>query len=110
LTVNERGRGKAYYLATRVKEQSFYSQLYGRIAEQTGVRRSWSGNLPVGVNVQVRTDGVSEFVFVMNFSGQTQRVSLDGPDYVDMESGQALSDAFELPVNGIRLLKRPHRA
>lgn len=106
LTVNELGQGKAYYLAARVSEPAFYEALYGKLVQNTGVRRALDADLPAGVTAQLRTDGQHEYVFVQNFSGRAARVELDGRSYTDVETGRAADSAIELPVNGIAILKR----
>jgi beta-galactosidase len=106
LTVNRFGRGKAYYLATRVKDQPFYDRLYAQLVREAGVRRVLDAGLPAGVTAQARTDGSRDYVFVMNFSGDAQQVRLDGRSYTDMESGQPVAGGLELPVNGVRILQR----
>lgn len=110
LTVNELGQGKAYYLAARVSEPAFYEALYGKLVQNTGVRRALDADLPAGVTAQLRTDGQHEYVFVQNFSGRAARVELDGRAYTDAESGTAVADPLELPVNGSAVLKRQAQA
>lgn len=111
LTVNRFGAGKAYYLAARVSDPAFYEALYGKLAEDAGVRRALDAALPAGVTAQLRTDGEHDYVFVQNFSGQAARVELDGRGYTDAESGEALpGPLLELPVHGIAILKRKAQA
>jgi beta-galactosidase len=58
--------------------------------------------------VQVRTDGETDYVFVMNFSGREQRILLDRHEYEDMIASSAAAAGSELlvPANGVRVLKR----
>jgi beta-galactosidase len=106
LTVNRLGRGNAYHLAGRVKEDSFYDAFYAGLVKEAGIRKAIETMLPPGVTAQVRTDGENDYVFVMNFSGKEQSVTLDGRDYTDMETGQTLETVLSLPVSGVRILKR----
>lgn len=87
LTVNRFGEGNAYHLATRVKETSFYVELYAAITSKAGITRAMDSELPAGVTAQLRTDGESDYVFVQNFSGSPQTVELDGAEYTDLETG-----------------------
>ncbi|GBF77083.1 beta-galactosidase [Paenibacillus sp. 598K] len=105
LTVNNLGQGKAYYIATRLGDD-FLLAFYRVVAAQAGVARVLDTELPAGVTAQLRTDGSSDFVFLMNFGNEATEVSLDGRSYVDLESGEAISAVVPLPVNGIRILKR----
>lgn len=106
LTVNRLGQGRAYYLATKAGEP-FYKDFYRAVAAAAGVSPALKAELPSGVTVQTRTDGAEEYIFIMNFSGQTQSIPLDGASYRDVESRQAVpSPVLELPVNGIKILAR----
>lgn len=109
LTVNNFGKGRAYHMATRLGADfllDFYSSLIG----ETGVYKALDSELPAGVTAQVRTDGESDYVFVMNFSGEAAELALDGRSYTDLESGEAGVTKLALPANGIRLLSRPAQA
>lgn len=106
LTVNRLGQGRAYHMATRLKDD-FLGEFYKQIIDIAGVERVMDTELPVGVTAQVRTDGVSDYVFVMNFSGREQRVKLDERQYANMETGEAVSGELTLPVHGVAVLKRP---
>jgi beta-galactosidase len=105
LTVNTFGKGKSYYLATRTKEP-FYEDFYGKMIDNLGIKKAVDSNLPAGVTAQVRTDGTHEYVFVLNFSGQTQQLQLDVETYTDMESGMLVNSNLELEVNGVRILRK----
>lgn len=105
LTINLLGQGKAYYMATRLKAD-FLHVFYEAVIGEAGVARTLDTVLPVGVTAQWRTDGESDYVFVMNFSGREQQVALDGREYTDLETGQPVGESLQLPVNGIAVLKR----
>jgi beta-galactosidase len=106
LTVNRFGEGNAYHLATRVKDTSFYVELYAAITSKAGITRAMDTELPAGVTAQLRTDGESDYVFVQNFSGSMQTVELDGAEYTDLETGLSAPALLNLAVNGIVMLKR----
>ncbi|MEK4880511.1 MULTISPECIES: beta-galactosidase [Paenibacillus] len=106
LTVNRFGEGNAYHLATRVKDASFYVELYAAITSKAGITRAMERELPAGVTAQLRTDGESDYVFVQNFSGSPQTVELDGAEYTDLETGLSAPALLNLAVNGLAMLKR----
>ncbi|WP_150267836.1 beta-galactosidase [Paenibacillus tepidiphilus] len=106
LTLNKLGAGKAYHLATRVKDPAFYVELYAAITSEAGISRVLDSALPAGVTVQRRTDGEHDYVFVQNFSGSDQTVQLDGREYTDLETNEAAPAELLLPVNGLAILKR----
>ncbi|MNV57407.1 Beta-galactosidase BglY [compost metagenome] len=103
--MNQKGKGRAYYMATRLKDD-FLKPFYGRLAEVAGLERVIDTKLPHGVTAQARTNGTDDFVFIQNYGGTPLRVELDGRSYTDMETGKAAGDAIELGTNGIRVLKR----
>jgi beta-galactosidase len=105
LTVHSFGQGKAYYLATRAKDP-FYEAFYAKVAAEAGLKRAIESELPSGVTAQVRTDGESEYVFLMNFSGKEQNIILDRRPYTDMESGEIAGSDVTLQLHGVRILKR----
>ncbi|WP_127534679.1 beta-galactosidase [Paenibacillus kobensis] len=110
LTVNELGAGRAFYLAARVMDDAFYQEMYEGITALAGVSPSIDTVLPHGVTLQTRTDGEFDYVFVLNFSGSPQQVRLDGAGYTDMEDGAIVAEpAIELPLHGVRILKRTAR-
>ncbi|MBD0378998.1 beta-galactosidase [Paenibacillus sp. WST5] len=105
LTVNKLGKGKAYYIAARIKEP-FYHDLYRTLIKEAGVTRVLDTNLPAGVTAQLRTDGIHDFVFLLNFTDQEQKVSLDEKDYADILNGESFSKSVELSNFGVRILRR----
>lgn len=106
LTVNHFGEGNAYHLATRVKDASFYVELYAAITAKAGITRALDSELPTGVTAQLRTDGESDYIFVQNYSGSPQAVKLDGVDYTDLCSGTTAPAVLNLAVNDLVMLKR----
>ncbi|WP_020620761.1 beta-galactosidase [Paenibacillus daejeonensis] len=105
LTRNCLGLGKAYYMATRLGDD-FLLAFYRAVSAQAGVARVIDTELPAGVTAQQRTNGSSEYIFLMNFSDKSAEVPLDGQTYVDLETGEAAGAVVPLPVNGIRVFKR----
>lgn len=85
LLVNEYGAGKAYYVCADA-EQDFYNDLYRRLATEAGVDGIWEEAVPEGVEVTLRKDGDTEYVFLQNFNRHPVSVRLPegtvlfGPD------------------------------
>jgi beta-galactosidase len=67
LTVNCFVKGKAYFIAART-EQDFLNTFYASLVKELRIPRALSGELPEGVTAQVRSDGVTNYIFVMNFT------------------------------------------
>ncbi|MCL2834342.1 MAG: beta-galactosidase [Treponema sp.] len=87
LTVNNYGKGKACHIAARTGRDfllDYYKDLTESLGIQTAVKK-----LPHGVTAQVRSDGKTDYVFVMNFT--------PGKQIVDTGStGQKVSGKWEL--------------
>lgn len=105
LTVNRFGAGRTYYIAARL-EDAFHAAFYGKLVKEAGVARALDAVLPEGVTAQVRSDGAHDYVFLLNFSGRTHEIVLDGRAYTDLETGHAVRDAVKLGAYGVRILKR----
>ncbi|MBU5594088.1 beta-galactosidase [Amphibacillus sp. MSJ-3] len=106
LTVNQFGKGKAYYMAARQK-LDFNRDFYSALAKELGLTRVIDQDLPEGVTVQLRSNATTDFVFVMNFSNEQQEVRLDQADYQDALADQKISDRLLLNPYGIKVLRRP---
>ncbi|CAM3635118.1 beta-galactosidase [Cohnella lubricantis] len=106
LTRNSLGDGRAYYLAARVSDDAFYRLFYGKLVQEAGVRRAIGSTLPDGVTAQLRSDGDTDYVFLLNFSGREAQVEMDMGGYEDAETGAAAAERVELPANGALILRR----
>lgn len=67
LTVNNYGKGKAYYIAFR-DSGDFTDVVTGRLLTECGVTSDFDGELPYGLTAHSRTDGENLYVFLQNFS------------------------------------------
>lgn len=101
ITMNSWGKGLAVYVGTH-PEQEFVDALIEMLAEKSGV--AIGPKLPKDVEVAVRRSPERELIFVMNYSGEPQKVTLPeggrsviGPD----ESGE-----IELEPYGVRVIER----
>lgn len=105
LTVNQLGKGKAYYIASR-NESAFTNDLLAGIVKQEGIKRVLDSELPHGVTAQLRTDGISDFVFVSNFSANDVAVELDGRSYSELLTGEHAGASIDLAAYSCLILKR----
>ncbi|MEW9701525.1 beta-galactosidase [Paenibacillus sp. SI8] len=107
VTVHQFGKGKAYYIAART-EASFNRAFYKQVMLEAGVEGALRNELPPEVTCQLRTDGVNDYVFVLNFSSKEQAIALDERSYTDLlsESESGLTSSLILAPFGVRVLKR----
>ncbi|MDQ0206908.1 beta-galactosidase [Alkalicoccobacillus murimartini] len=106
VTVNKAGAGKAYYIASS-NEQSFYDDFYQGQVEELGLTRVLQTTIPEGVSVQMRTDGETDYVFVMNFSEETKQLDLsDGSSYTNVLTDETQTGAVTLDPYKYLILSR----
>ncbi|WP_112289865.1 beta-galactosidase [Rahnella sp. AN3-3W3] len=104
VTVNLFGKGQAYYLASR-NDQTFHADFYTALAQEMKLPRALEATLPEGMTAARRTDGESEFIFLQNYTAQSQTITLTA-DYSDMIHGGTLPRKLTLPAFGYQILTR----
>ena len=104
LTVNDFGKGQAYYIASR-NDERFADAFFGALAKQLSLRRVLPMDLPLGVTAQERTDGDKRFIFVMNFNPTPVTVVLGDTCYTRLLDGQPITGSLVLPAYGAEILK-----
>ena len=93
LTVNNYGKGKAYYVAARTNND-FDTEFFTKIINDLEIKSVIDTELPLGVTAQMRTDGENDYVLVMNFSEESKSVILDDNNYVDMLTNEEVNKEF----------------
>jgi beta-galactosidase len=73
LTVHSLENGRAYFIAARTGED-FLNDFYHQVTAEVGITPLFE-ELPEGVTAQIRNNGEKDFVFLMNFTNETKRVS-----------------------------------
>ncbi|MEG1776227.1 MAG: beta-galactosidase [Clostridia bacterium] len=102
VTVNDFGKGQAWYIATKV-DPAFLTQFYAGRTKAAGIS-PLALALPQGVIASSR-DGASgeQFLFYMNFSHQ-EKVVMPLPNCVNLLTGHAQAGALTLaPLSGVTL-------
>lgn len=106
VTVNEFGKGRAYYIASR-NGPRFHADFSRRLIDDLGLSRALGGELPDGVTARVRTDGKREFVFVLGFNQEPVSIDLAGSELTDLFTNEDVSGSLDLPAYTVRVLTRP---
>ena len=104
ITVNSYGKGKAYFIGTRQSVEET-EKIVNAIAAKAGVKKILDAELPSDVKVLSRTDGVYEYVFVMNYATENRAVTLGAGDYTDLLDGQTHTGSVMLEKYGVKILK-----
>ncbi|WP_270165847.1 beta-galactosidase [Paenibacillus sp. SYP-B4298] len=106
LTVNRLGEGKAFYIASR-NETSFQDDLYERLLDELQIGAPFPVQAGKGVSVQVRTDGKTDYVFVMNFTEEQQTVGWPGRSgLANLLTGEHVGEQLELEPYGAVVLSQ----
>ena len=103
-TVNNYGKGLAYYVAFR-DTGDFSHHLVAEILQKAGICSDFDGTLPCGVTAHSRTDGENTYVFLQNFTYEPQTVTTSHC-WQDHETGSSVSGAIQLqPLQTMILVK-----
>lgn len=105
LTEHRFGQGSTFHIASR-NDDSFTDSLFVALAERLGLRHAIAAPLPEGVTAQMRTDGESDFVFLLNFQHHAETLDLAGKTFSDMLTGASALGELTLPALGVRVLRR----
>jgi beta-galactosidase len=99
LTVNQYGKGRAYYITARTGDD-FNRDFYGKIINTLGIKRALEMELPYGVTASKRGD----YIFVINF-GSTD-ITLNFPkEYMNVETGKNISGEIIMSKYQVMVLK-----
>ncbi len=105
LTVNAFGKGKAYYIAFRSK-MDFLTRFYTTIAGSLKIKKAIDVELPLGISAQVRTDGIKEYVFIMNFTNEIQEINIGKKEYYDFITRSTINNKLSLESFGVAVLEK----
>jgi beta-galactosidase len=108
VTVNRYGKGEAYYLASN-NEDRFLEGFYEGLTKKIQIKRVLPVKLPTGVTAQLRTDGVRNFIFILNFTAERQIVDLPDEAGVNLLTKEEVQGRTELPPYGWLILQRGRR-
>ena len=98
LTCREYGRGKAYYMAARVKPEEMRS-LFEQMLADAGIPVK---KLPEGVECHVRMGEEGTYTFYLN--GNSEAVEITDAEGTDMLTGAKVQGKLTLPGYGVAVL------
>ena len=105
LTVNAYGNGRAYYMASR-NDTRFLHDFYTALAADLNIRRALAVDLPDGITAQLRTNGDTEFVFLLNFNPDARDIDLAWETFTNMLTGERVTGSIRLEGYGVKILER----
>ena len=104
LTVNDFGKGHAYYIASR-NDEKFTDAFLDRLVARLHLTRNLPADLPEGVTAQLRGDGQNNYIFVMNFNPVPVEINLGKSTYTNLLNGQTVSGMLSLASFGVEILQ-----
>lgn len=105
VTKNSFGKGSAYYIASR-NSPEFHDDFYHQLVDDLSIQTIIKGPIPENISVQKRSDGVHDYIFVMNFGDTDQTVDLEeGRPYINLLSNTDVSGRLNLGPYGVAVLK-----
>lgn len=101
------GGGAAYYLATE-PTPALMDALMDRICAEAGVEAIAGIAAPSGVEIARRTDGHTEYLFVINHAEEPAELRLDEP-LSELIEGVVVEGGVQLETNGVRVFERARK-
>jgi len=100
ITHNQYGKGNAYYVGTN-PDRAGMDWLYAHVCETAGVQAS---NLPAGVEILQRTNGISTWLFALNYSNEKLTIPIQQGG-VDLLTGKQVNGSLELESTGVVIVQ-----
>lgn len=95
VTYHTFGKGRAYYIGTRLNAEA-RTALYGAIINELKLDRVIDAPLPHGVTAQLRGAGDDAFVTLLNFTTSEQEVPLGSRKLKDLQTAQLFEQSITL--------------
>ena len=102
VTVNEYGKGKAYYIACR-DTGDLTDDLTARILSDLGICSDFDGALSEGLSAHSRTDGEALFVFLENHSAESRSTNT-ARAWTNVETGAPITGKIDLSPYEVLIL------
>jgi beta-galactosidase len=103
LTVNQFGKGKAYYLATQ-PEPSFWVELLDSLCKELMITAPL--NAPSGVEVCKRSQEGRDYFFILNHNNNKVTMALPSGTYQDLITNHSFTGKLELEAKQALILKK----
>ena len=104
VTEHQFGKGRAIHVGTDPAE-TFLAELVRHQAQAAGVQPVVQADR--GIEAVVRTDGRSEYLFLLNHTLRSAEVRLGAAGGKDLLTGRKLRGLVRLPPRGVTVIERP---
>jgi len=105
LTCKKSGKGQVFHIAARTEDR-FVDDFYKGLATTLALKKAFAGVLPKGVSAELRSDGDTEWLFVLNFNSSEVALVSDTSFGTDVLSGEAVGQNISLAGYASRVFAR----
>lgn len=92
VTHNIYGNGNAYYIAFR-DDGKYLENFYGELSNKLRIKRSVMFELPYGVTAHTREDESNIYIFIENYTKDTQNLFLED-EYIDLMHNEKINNCI----------------
>ncbi|MCL1950815.1 MAG: beta-galactosidase [Turicibacter sp.] len=103
VTKNIFGKGTTYFIGARL-EDNFHKDFYQNVLDELQIVPPFAIKHDKGVSIQVREDEQYKYVFIMNFTENSQKVFLE-QEARDIIADESVSGEIILNAYGVKIVK-----
>lgn len=104
LTKNKFGKGKAYYICTRM-EDDFNREFFKDLVDELEIERNLNIDLPKGVTVSKRENNNNKYYFIQNYLNELKEINLNNYVLRDIVTEEEYSEKIELKPYQVLILQ-----
>jgi len=105
LTMNDFGDGHALYIGADVEDR-FLGDLCHALVRRLALPSATGGRLPEGVGARIRTDGTTDYLFLLNFTSTRKGLRVAGGPWKGALTGRPQAARVSLVPFGFEVLRR----
>lgn len=105
LTKNNFGKGRAYYICSRM-EESFNNEFFSDVINELKIDRNLNINLPEGISVSTRENDNEKYFFLQNYLNEEKEVDFESYILKDIITGKEYSGKVKLNPYEILILEK----
>ncbi|MDQ0230869.1 beta-galactosidase [Metabacillus malikii] len=104
VTCNKFKKGEAYYIGGRLNE-AFHRDFYQQLIEELSIEPAFKLKHDKGVSVQVRQDAEKDYIFIMNFTEESQQITF-AETVNDLITGEPVTGEYILKKYEVKIVEK----
>ena len=105
ITKNSYGKGKAYYVGSRLNSE-FNKDFITELANEINIDRNINIDLPEGVTVTKRENDKKEYFFIQNYSDNEQKLDLKNYEFTNVINNTKITGSLNLNKYDVVILEK----